>query len=196
MTSASAVLMAAALLMLPSQAAAHARLAGLRPSLAGPSQTRPGIAGHRRRAPPAEELAGLWDLLAACLRAGLPVPTALQAVTGGLPGPEADALRATAALLALGADAGEAWKPASDCPGTAELARAARRTARSGSALADVAEELAGRLRTSIADSAEARAQRAGVLIAAPLALCFLPAFLCLGVVPVVFGLASRLTSL
>jgi pilus assembly protein TadC len=42
------------------------------------------------------------------------------------------------------------------------------------------------------AEAAEARAQRAGVLIAAPLGLCFLPAFLVLGVVPVVIGLAGE----
>ncbi len=36
-------------------------------------------------------------------------------------------------------------------------------------------------------------AERAGVLIAGPLGLCFLPAFLCLGIVPVVLGLAGRL---
>jgi hypothetical protein len=33
------------------------------------------------------------------------------------------------------------------------------------------------------------------VLITLPLGLCFLPAFVCLGVAPVVAGLASRLTS-
>lgn len=188
--STSAVLMAAALLMLPAQASAHARLANLRPRL-----TRPQPAVRRRRAPPPDELAGIWDLLAACLRAGLPIPTAIEAVTADLPGAEADALRAAAGLLALGADPAEAWEPASECPGTAELARAARRTARSGSALAEVAEEMATQLRTAIADGAEAKAQRAGVLIAGPLALCFLPAFLCLGVMPVVLGLATRLIS-
>ncbi|MDQ3055153.1 MAG: type II secretion system protein F, partial [Actinomycetota bacterium] len=36
------------------------------------------------------------------------------------------------------------------------------------------------------------RAQRAGVALMAPLGLCFLPAFVCLGVVPVVVGIASR----
>ena len=34
-------------------------------------------------------------------------------------------------------------------------------------------------------------AGRASVLIAGPLGLCYLPAFLCLGIVPVVAGLAS-----
>ena len=38
---------------------------------------------------------------------------------------------------------------------------------------------------------AAAAAERAGVLIAGPLGLCFLPAFICVGVVPVVIGLAG-----
>ncbi|CKW18115.1 alanine rich membrane protein [Mycobacterium tuberculosis] len=33
--------------------------------------------------------------------------------------------------------------------------------------------------------------ERAGVLIAGPLGLCFLPAFLCVGIVPLVVGLAG-----
>ena len=41
---------------------------------------------------------------------------------------------------------------------------------------------------------AEATAQRAGVLITVPLGLCFLPAFFCLGIAPVVAGLASQLS--
>ncbi|MDO3640328.1 type II secretion system F family protein, partial [Mycolicibacterium sp. KC 300] len=40
-------------------------------------------------------------------------------------------------------------------------------------------------------DAAGAAAERASVLIAAPLGLCYLPAFLCLGIVPVVAGLAG-----
>ena len=47
------------------------------------------------------------------------------------------------------------------------------------------------RARAALTDVAEARAQRAAVLITAPLGLCFLPAFLVLGVAPVVIGLAD-----
>jgi Flp pilus assembly protein TadB len=145
---------------------------------------------------PADELglAGGWDLLAACLRAGLPVPTAVVAVCDDLPRQAADALRATADLLALGADPVAAWAPALECPATAALARGARRTARSGTTLAGVATTLAASIRASAGDNAEARAQRAGVLITGPLGLCFLPAFVCLGIVPVVIGLAAQLS--
>jgi pilus assembly protein TadC len=139
-------------------------------------------------------LAAGWDLLAACLRAGLPVPTAVRAVTGDLPKQAAAALRATADLLALGSDPVAAWTPALNCPATAEFARGARRTARSGTALAVVAADAAHGLRDAAGDTAEAKAQRAGVLITGPLGLCFLPAFVCLGIVPVVAGLAAELS--
>jgi pilus assembly protein TadC len=151
-------------------------------------------ANHRRaRAPDALLLASSWDLLAACLRGGLPVPAAIRAIAGEVPEPAAGALHHTAELLALGADPVAAWAPALAEPSTAELARGARRSARSGAALAAVAEGLATTVRSGADDLAEARAQRAAVAVTGPLGLCFLPAFLCVGVVPVVIGLATRL---
>lgn len=138
-------------------------------------------------------VAACWDLLAAGLRAGMPVPEAIRAVAERLPAVERRALRATGDLIALGADPEQAWAPAERHPATAALARAARRTARTGTALAELAERMAARLRSELADGVEARAQRAGVLITGPLGLCFLPGFLCLGVIPVVIGLAGRL---
>lgn len=148
-----------------------------------------------RRPPTADPLtvAATWDLLAACLRAGLPVPTAIRAVAGELPAGAAEALRGSAELLGLGADPEKAWAPATNCPDTAALARGARRAAQSGTALADLATDLAVTIRANAADAAEATAQRAGVLITAPLVLCFLPAFVCLGIVPVIAGLAERI---
>ncbi|EHR53184.1 Flp pilus assembly protein TadC [Saccharomonospora marina XMU15] len=133
------------------------------------------------------------DLLAACLSAGLAVPASVRAVASTAPAPVAAALLSTAELLALGAEPAQAWEPVRKCQATAELARAATRTARSGSALSGAAAALAQRVRAAVADEAEAQAQRAGVLITAPLGLCFLPAFLCLGVLPVVIGLATGL---
>ena len=57
---------------------------------------------------------------------------------------------------------------------------------------------LGAQLRTLAADSraaerldAEAAVRRAGVWVLAPLGACFLPAFLCLGVVPLVLGIAG-----
>jgi pilus assembly protein TadC len=139
------------------------------------------------------ELAGAWELLAACLRAGMPVPVAVRAVAEGLEVPAGPVLRRTAELLALGADPAQAWQPALECPATARLARTARRSGRGGTALAESLTRLATEVRAGARERSEARAQRAGVLIAAPLGLCFLPAFLALGVVPVLIGLAAGL---
>ena len=50
---------------------------------------------------------------------------------------------------------------------------------------------LAADLREEDRASAVARAHRAGVWAMAPLGLCFLPAFICLGVIPVVAGVAG-----
>ncbi|WP_306372050.1 type II secretion system F family protein, partial [Nocardia sp. CC216A] len=98
-------------------------------------------------------------------------------------------------LLALGADPAVAWERAGagvcDAAVTA-LTRLARRSARSGASLAVAVGELAQQRRGEVEDAAAARAERAGVLISGPLGLCFLPAFVCLGIVPVVIGLAGR----
>ncbi|MER7079090.1 Type II secretion system (T2SS), protein F [Saccharopolyspora kobensis] len=147
---------------------------------------------RRERTDPLVLAAG-WDLLAAGMRAGLPVPVVVRAVAEELTGSARRTLREVAAHLALGSDAVTSWEPALANPDTAELARAARRTARTGQGLAEVAAELAERARATVAEQAEARAQRAAVWISAPLGLCFLPAFLCLGVVPVVAGTLNRL---
>jgi Flp pilus assembly protein TadB len=184
------VLVACAALVAPGPVAARRRLCSLR---------APGVVAapvcHRRRCErrdPWQE-AGAWDELASCLRAGLSLDRAVRAVAASLPGPMATALTEVADLLALGADASDAWAPALDEPSTARLARAARRSARSGAAVADVATTVAADVRAEAAEAVSARAERAGVLVAGPLGLCFLPAFLALGIAPVVIGLAGPL---
>ncbi|WP_373938749.1 type II secretion system F family protein [Rhodococcus qingshengii] len=136
-------------------------------------------------------VAASLDLLGACLRAGLPVSAAITAMASTAPKPMADSLRRVADLLALGADPDAAWSEAALDPDTEALARMARRSARSGSSLSSSMAELAERSRGDAEDLAAAAAERAGVLISGPLGLCFLPAFIALGIVPVVIGLAT-----
>ncbi|MEY2249068.1 hypothetical protein AB8A21_40145, partial [Streptomyces sp. BF23-18] len=52
---------------------------------------------------------------------------------------------------------------------------------------------LAAEARAEWARTATARARRAAVMVTAPVGLCFLPAFLAIGVLPVVIGLAGGL---
>ncbi|MFT4125753.1 MAG: type II secretion system F family protein [Gordonia sp. (in: high G+C Gram-positive bacteria)] len=138
-------------------------------------------------------LAATLDLLAVCLTAGLPVATAVRVAATGAPRSLACPLQAAAELLELGAEPERAWEfsaPVPDC--LTELATLARRSARAGSALSAGVAELADEVRRGAHDAALARAEKAGVMVSGPLGLCFLPAFICLGIVPVVVGLASQ----
>jgi hypothetical protein len=103
------------------------------------------------------------------------------------------ALDAVAAMLALGADPGTAWQIADLDDDLAPLAAAARRSAAGGGGLAQAVREHAAQLRQETAAASARAAGRAGVLMTAPLGLCFLPAFLCLGLAPVVVGLLGQL---
>ena len=134
------------------------------------------------------------DLLAACLRSGMAVSTAAASVAESAPATMAVVLRRGADLLSLGADPATAWVSPGEPVDKQMQAfmRLARRSACSGSALAQRVEDLAAQLRGEAADAAIAKAERASVLIAAPLGLCYLPAFLCLGVVPVIAGLTGE----
>jgi pilus assembly protein TadC len=137
--------------------------------------------------------ASSFDVLAACLRSGMAVSTAASATAPSAPAPLARVLNRAADMLALGAEPARAWTGAGGPPDNSAdaLMRLARRSASSGAALAQGVAELADQSRHEAADAASAAAERASVLIAGPLGLCYLPAFVCLGIVPVVAGLAG-----
>jgi pilus assembly protein TadC len=131
------------------------------------------------------------DLLAAALGAGCPLGRALDVVGRAVGGSTGAALTRSAAALALGADAASAFGAGMPGAGLGGLRRALVRTAESGASAAAVLEALSVDLRAARAVQAEAAASRAGVLAVLPLGLCFLPAFVLLGLVPVVAGLAG-----
>lgn len=138
-------------------------------------------------------VASSLDVFAACLSSGMAVAGAARATAPFAPRPLAEALERAADLLALGADPVTAWANVGSPEDSRveALCRLARRSAVSGSALAQAVSELADQSRSDAADAARAAAERASVLIAGPLGVCYLPAFVCLGIVPVVVGLAG-----
>lgn len=173
---------------------------------AGPStvRARAGLPGPDRplprRAVPGTDalaLAADLDVFALCLTAGMSVSGAAAATARHAQPQLAGVLRRGSDLLALGAEPGIAWSVGSGPAGgppdptTTAVLRLARRSGASGAALAAGLGELAARCRDDAGQAATAAAERAGVLIAGPLGLCFLPAFVCLGIVPVVAGLAA-----
>lgn len=155
----------------------------------------------RRRAARRRLLIVHAELLASCLDSGLAMAAALRAVgdvMGDRPSPDGSdellfTLESVAAMLALGADADTAWRQADVDDDLAPLAAAARRSATGGTTLADAVREHGRQLREEARQDAARSAGRAGVAMTAPLGVCFLPAFLCLGLAPVVLGLLAQL---
>ncbi|UQI48657.1 type II secretion system F family protein [Streptomyces sp. HU2014] len=135
------------------------------------------------------------DLMAACLAAGAGPGQAAEAVGASMAGPVGERLARAAAEVRLGGDPATAWNRIGGLPGPGarELARCLERAQATGVPAVEPIARVAGRLRAERARTAGIRARRAGVLATAPLGLCFLPAFLTVGVVPVVIGLASSL---
>jgi len=77
--------------------------------------------------------------------------------------------------------------------GVVAFTRALGRAERSGARLATVLAGLAERRRAEIRAHALLRAHRAAVRAIAPVGLCFLPAFVAIGVIPVIIGAAGGL---
>lgn len=184
-----AVLLAAALLLAVGPSVTRRRAGTV---VAGPRSVRSRSSG----ADPLAD-ASAFDVLAVCLTAGMTVSAAAAATAASAPARLGAVLRRAADLLALGADPDTAWSAPESIgdAGCAALMRLARRSAASGTALAAGVAELAEQSRQDATHIAAAAAERASVLIAGPLGLCFLPAFVCLGVVPVVAGLAGDVFS-
>jgi pilus assembly protein TadC len=148
---------------------------------------------RRRRARLIADLPIAVDLLAACLRGGTPWGESVEAVATTIGGPLGESLNAVAAQIRLGADPSTAWLALADDPSLAPLARTAVRASQSGASLAPTLSRLARDQRRTARTAAAARARAAGIRAVAPLGLCFLPAFVLLGVVPAIAGIASTI---
>lgn len=142
-------------------------------------------------APDPSELPLCADLMAACLAAGASPGEAAGAVGRSLTGPLGAALIRAQAELRLGGDPADSWHRFGRIPAAREMGRCLARASMTGSAPVAEMSRLAADYRAVQGRSALAGARRAAVLATAPLGLCFLPAFLLVGVAPVVMGLAG-----
>ena len=150
----------------------------------------------RPRDPGGDELVRVplvLDLVAAVLRTGQPVATAITLGADAAAPQLGHELRRVGALLRLGAAPADAWSALAADSRLRPVALVAVRSADSGIRLAAGWSALATELRAGVAETATARAGRAGTWAIAPLGLCFLPSFVCLGIAPVVVGLSSSL---
>ncbi|MGX1669636.1 type II secretion system F family protein [Streptomyces sp. NPDC055400] len=154
---------------------------------AGADATASSEAQARRQLPLAA------DLLAACIAAGADPVRAARAVGESLGGPVGEVLARGAAQVRLGGEPRAAWRQLASIPGAGALAGLLERAGDSGAPAAEPVARLAAEARAERGRATTAVARRAAVLITAPVGLCFLPAFVAIGVLPVVIGVAGGL---
>lgn len=149
--------------------------------------------GERELRGSAAQLPLTAELLAACLAAGSGPGQAAEAVGRSLGGPLGRRLVRASTELRLGGEPAVVWRRFEAVPGIGGFARCMERAGTAGVPAVEPVTRLATELRAARGRAASARARRAAVLVTGPLGLCFLPAFLAVGVAPVVLGLASSL---
>lgn len=154
---------------------------------AEPAQTR------RRREAVRRDLPHVVTLFASSLRAGAAPGDAVAVACDALPGAAADRLRGVAARLELGVDPVRVWEDLAVDRELAPLGRTMARAQTTGAPVTRAVERLADELARAARADVEDRALAVGVKAALPLGLCLLPAFLLIGIVPLVAGLLGSL---
>lgn len=188
------ILAAAAWLALP----AHSALVRRLHVLSEPETESPDEAGLNRsansrpsgRQPGLRDPAMVLELVAAMLEAGSGLGRALELVAVASVEEIQRPLRPVVAALAIGADWDTAWRTSSELhPDIVLLRDALGFAAYTGAPSASILYAQAARIRRDRFRQAEKRAASLGVKLVIPLGLCSLPAFICLGVVPVLLAL-------
>lgn len=144
----------------------------------------PGV--RREREAVRRGLPHVTRLLAVVLASGQSVPAALGVVAEALPGPASVPLARARSSIAVGVPPDVVWAELAATPGLEPLGRAFARASESGARVVDTVARLAEQLAAEERASVEDRARTVGIRAAVPLGLCLLPAFLLLGIVPVV----------
>lgn len=141
-------------------------------------------------APGLRDTAMMLELVAAMLNAGAGIGRSLELVAAASSPRYRETLRPVVSALAMGADWETAWRSSAvRHPGILELRDALAFAALTGAPSSAILYAQAARLRRERFRAAEKRAASLGVKLVVPLGLCSLPAFICLGVVPVLLAL-------
>jgi Flp pilus assembly protein TadB len=148
---------------------------------------------RRRRERLAAAVPHAVDLMAACLSVGLSPAAAVEQVAKAVEPPLAEELASVCARLRLGVDPVTVWRDLAAHPQLGGLGRTVARAAESGASVADAMLRLSDDLRRQVRAEVESRARAVGVKAALPLGTCLLPAFVLVGVVPLVAGSVSVL---
>lgn len=145
-------------------------------------------ATRERNAQIAAQLPGALDLMVAVLDAGRPPGAALTLAAEATADPLGAELGKLASRLAVAGDPIVVWSSVLDDPGLAPVGRAFRRAAHSGMPVAHVISGVADELRREHRARRRDDSRRVAVRTAAPLGICFLPAFFLIGIAPTLMG--------
>lgn len=132
------------------------------------------------------QLPGCLDLLGPALDAGVPLRAAVRHVARLAPEPSAGLLQGVLGHLEIGRSDAQAWSTLRGHPVWGPIARDLARCAESGTAVAQVLGVHAAEARARRRAQREAAARTVGVRSVLPLVCCFLPAFVLVGVVPII----------
>ena len=146
---------------------------------------------RRRRELLEAELPHLVDLMLATVAVGAAPAEALSRVTEVATPPVRAELAVWVQRLGLGADPVRVWHEMSQHPQLGRLGRTLRRSAESGAPVVQALEHLAEDLRARRRTDVETQVRQVEVRAAVPLGVCLLPAFVLVGVVPLVVGAAT-----
>jgi Flp pilus assembly protein TadB len=147
----------------------------------------------RRREQLLDDLPLAVDLLGACLAAGAAPESALVTVGRAVGGPVEEEFLALHHRLGIGVDPAQVGRTVAEHPQLGPLGRAVGRAHDTGASVGRAVHQLAAELRERALADVEARARSIEVKAAAPLGLCLLPAFVVLGVVPMVVGVFASM---
>lgn len=150
---------------------------------------------RRLRAAGAAELADTVELLAVCLSAGAPMRHALEVVADVSEADTESVLARVSGQLTMGVSEQDAWLELAEDEIWGPVARDVARSARSGTSLVEVLHVHAEEARLVAQERALQKARTAGVRSVVPLMACFLPAFVLVGVLPIIAGLLGGLLS-
>lgn len=148
----------------------------------------------RHRQEVRDQLPHVVDLLGALLRAGAAPDRALTSVVRVSP----DALRAELSpflgRLALGADPAEVWADLGAHESLGRLGVTLHRAYVTGASVAEAVHRLADDLRLARRAEVAVRVRQVEVKATAPLGACLLPAFVVVGIVPLVVSVMQSLS--
>ena len=149
---------------------------------------------RRRRESVRRDLPHVVTLLGSALSGGAAPGVAIGLVCQALPGAAAARLEPLAARLDLGADPAQVWADLARDRELGGLGRTLARAHDSGTPVVAAVQRLADDLAAEARADVEDRARAVGVKAALPLGLCLLPAFVLIGIVPLVAGLLGELS--